>query len=192
MPGSKMLLSTVLMLLALLAYGLQRWVTSGRQYETTDGKPQAQRLRALGAWRWPVLSGFALLAIAATVLPLFSIAATAFTRTLSGGLVTQNLTAKHELAHSKTNQSGQGETPRRIDPVAAALSIERELYSHFFLKLGFPNLIFLAEQHLGFRLRAWTVIGTNHAVLDRVRATGKVGITLNKVAGASIGFGFAR
>ena len=97
LPGAAVL-STVLMLLALLAYGLQRWVTSGRQYETTDGKPQAQRLRALGAWRWPVLSGFALLAIAATVLPLFSIAATAFTRTLSGGLVTQNLTAKHFAA----------------------------------------------------------------------------------------------
>lgn len=92
------LLSTVLMLLAVGAYALQRLVLRGRQYETTDGKPQQRMLVALGRWRWPVLALFGLAALAATVLPLLSIALTAFTGTLSGGVQADNFTLRHFAA----------------------------------------------------------------------------------------------
>lgn len=92
------LLSTVLMLLAVGAYALQRLVLRGRQYETTDGKPQQRMLVELGRWRWPVLALFGLAALAATVLPLLSIALTAFTGTLSGGVQADNFTLRHFAA----------------------------------------------------------------------------------------------
>lgn len=94
LPGAA-LLSTLLMLLAIAAYVAQRRVLQGRQYVTTDGKPQQQQQAALGRWRLPVLLLFALVACAATLLPLLSIAVTAFSATLSGGLRADNLTLAH-------------------------------------------------------------------------------------------------
>lgn len=97
LPGAA-LLSTLLMLLAVAAYALQRRLLSGRQYETTDGKPQQVMQVPLGPWRWPVLALFGLAALAATLLPLLSIALTAFTGTLSGGVRADNFTLRHFAA----------------------------------------------------------------------------------------------
>lgn len=97
LPGAA-LLSTLLMLLAVAAYALQRQLLRGRQYETTDGKPQQVMQVALGPWRWPVLALFGMAALAATLLPLLSIALTAFTGTLSGGVRADNFTVRHFAA----------------------------------------------------------------------------------------------
>lgn len=97
LPGAAVL-SVMLMVLALLAYTVQRWLTAGRDYETQTGKPVARGARALGAWRFPVLLLFGLTAALATVAPLFAIGATAFTGTLSGGLVWDNLSLRHFAA----------------------------------------------------------------------------------------------
>lgn len=94
LPGAS-LLSVVLMVLAVLAYVLQRRLLAHRGYEATDGKPQAFAQVALGHWRWPVLLLFIFTGICATALPLLSIAATAFTGTLSGGLAWENWTLRH-------------------------------------------------------------------------------------------------
>lgn len=94
LPGAS-LLSVVLMLLAVVAYVLQRRLLAGRAYTSTDGKPQALERVALGGWTLPVLLAFATAGVCATVLPLLSIAATAFTGTLSGGLALENWTPRH-------------------------------------------------------------------------------------------------
>lgn len=94
LPGAA-LLSVVLMLLAVVAYVLQRRLLAGRSYTSTDGKPQALERVALGRWTLPVLLAFATAGVCATVLPLLSIAATAFTGTLSGGLALENWTLRH-------------------------------------------------------------------------------------------------
>lgn len=94
LPGAS-LLSVVLMLLAVVAYVLQRRLLAGRAYTSTDGKPQALERVALGGWTLPVLLAFATVGVCATVLPLLSIAATAFTGTLSGGLALENWTLRH-------------------------------------------------------------------------------------------------
>lgn len=94
LPGAS-LLSVMLMALAVAAYVLQRRLLAGRAYESTDGKPQTSTPVALGHWQWPVLLVFAGAGVCATVLPLLSIAATAFTGTLSGGLALENWTLRH-------------------------------------------------------------------------------------------------
>lgn len=97
LPGAA-LLSLALMGLAVIAYIGQRRLLAGRNYEATDGKPQAMQRVELGVWRVPVLLLFALAGVCATVLPLWSIAATAFTGTLSGGLAWENWTLRHFAA----------------------------------------------------------------------------------------------
>lgn len=94
LPGAS-LLSVVLMVLAVLAYVLQRRLLAQRGYEATDGKPQAFAQVSLGHWRWLILLLFMGTGIYATVLPMLSIAATAFTGTLSGGLAFENWTLRH-------------------------------------------------------------------------------------------------
>lgn len=97
LPGAAML-SLVLMGLAVLAYMGQRRLLAGRSYEATDGKPQALQRVELGVWRVPVLLVFAVAGACATALPLCSIAATAFTGTLSGGMAWENWTLRHFAA----------------------------------------------------------------------------------------------
>ncbi|THJ31863.1 iron ABC transporter permease [Lampropedia aestuarii] len=94
LPGAAML-SVILMVLALSAWYAQRWITAGRDYATNTGKPNASTLRALGVWRWPVCVLFAAVTLLATLAPLFAVAATAFTGTLSGGLTFENLSLRH-------------------------------------------------------------------------------------------------
>lgn len=94
LPGAA-LLSVILMGLAMAAWLAQRWLTSGRDFATSTGKPADVAPRALGAWRWPVLLLFATVVALATLAPLFSVAATALTGTLSGGLSPANFSLRH-------------------------------------------------------------------------------------------------
>lgn len=86
------LLSLVLVALALTAFAVQRAVLAGRNFDTTNGKPVPLAHAALGAWRWPVLALFALVAFAAAGAPLAAMAISALQRTLSGGLAPGNFT----------------------------------------------------------------------------------------------------
>lgn len=94
LPGAASL-SVILMLLALGAYLAQRWVTAGRDYATQTGKPTVAQARTLGRWQVPVLLMFVAVATLATLAPLFAIAATALTGTLSGGLSLDNFSLRH-------------------------------------------------------------------------------------------------
>lgn len=97
LPGASVL-SVVLAAMALLAFVLQHRLAAGKDFETQTGKPVASPARTLGPWRWPVLLGFGCVAMLATAAPLFSILATAFSGTLSGGLSVANLTTSHFAA----------------------------------------------------------------------------------------------
>ena len=90
LPGAA-ILSLVLVVLSFGAFLMQRWVLSRRSYEATTGKPQGNAKRDLGAWTWPVLALFGLVAFVATGLPLLAILAGALSKTISGGLVWSNL-----------------------------------------------------------------------------------------------------
>src|SRR5450830_1312048 len=78
-------LSLLLAVLALTAFFLQHRLLANSNFETQSGKPVATTPRELGVWRWPVLIVFGVIAGTATLAPLFALAVTAFTRTLSGG-----------------------------------------------------------------------------------------------------------
>ena len=90
LPGAATL-SLVLVLLALGAFMVQRWLLTRRDYRIVGGKPQASDKRDLGVWRWPVTLWFAFIAFLATGLPILAILATALSRTISGGLAWANL-----------------------------------------------------------------------------------------------------
>ncbi|WP_114008554.1 ABC transporter permease [Cohaesibacter intestini] len=90
LPGAATL-SLVLVLLALAAFMVQRWLLTRRDYRIVGGKPQANDKRDLGVWRWPVTLWFAFVAFLATGLPILAILATALSRTISGGLALSNL-----------------------------------------------------------------------------------------------------
>jgi iron(III) transport system permease protein len=139
-------LSLLLALLALAAFFLQHRLLASRNFETHSGKPVAATPRELGPWRWPVLLAFAAIAAAATIAPLFAIAATAFTRTLSGGLNAGNLTLGH---FSALWNEGEG---------AGALATS----------LGLATLTALITGTLGL-LSAWAIVKTRmrgRALLD--------------------------
>jgi iron(III) transport system permease protein len=85
------ILSLVLVLLSLGAFLLQLAIVLRSRYETVGGKPAPVGLRPLGPWLVPALLLFAVAALLATGMPLFAILATAFSRTLSGGLALGNL-----------------------------------------------------------------------------------------------------
>jgi len=94
LPGAATL-SVVLVILAMLAFWLQRRIQGKQIFETMNGKPNDVSLRPLGAWRWPVTALFAVVALIATCAPIFSIVVTACMRTLSGGLQRDNLSLTH-------------------------------------------------------------------------------------------------
>lgn len=91
LPGASVMALT-LVILSFGAFLIQRRVISARNFETTAGKPQAFVKRPLGRWTLPVLALFGLVAFLATFAPLLAILATALSRTISGGLVLDNLT----------------------------------------------------------------------------------------------------
>ena len=97
MPGAAVL-SLVLVSLALCAYCVQRAVLAGRNVETLTGKPADVVAKPLGAAKWPVLALFSLVGLVTVVMPLCSMALTAFSNTLSGGISWQNLSLRHYAA----------------------------------------------------------------------------------------------
>lgn len=88
-------LSVVLVAIACCAYCVQRAITHGKDVTTTSGKPIAVVPHQLGRWRIPVIIIFCAIALLAIGTPLASMLATAFSRTLSGGLSLNNLTWNH-------------------------------------------------------------------------------------------------
>jgi iron(III) transport system permease protein len=97
MPGAAVL-SLVLVSLALCAYCVQRAVLAGRNVETLTGKPADVVAKPLGAAKWPVLALISLVGLVTVVMPLCSMALTAFSNTLSGGISWQNLSLRHYAA----------------------------------------------------------------------------------------------
>ncbi len=90
LPGASVF-SLLLVLLALVAFLVQRWILNHRSYITTGSKPQNKDKRPLGLYKIPVLALFAFVTLLATVMPLFAILSTALSNTVSGGLVWSNL-----------------------------------------------------------------------------------------------------
>ncbi|WP_321337667.1 iron ABC transporter permease [uncultured Cohaesibacter sp.] len=90
LPGSATL-SLVLVAMALVAFMIQRWLLTRRDYRIVSGKPQASAKRALGLWAVPVSFYFGFITFLATGLPILAILATALSRTISGGLTAENM-----------------------------------------------------------------------------------------------------
>ena len=93
-PGAASL-SLLLVLMAMAAFYLQHWLVTRRSYESLSGKPADVELVDLGAWRWPVLGFFTLVALLAVGFPILAVMAAAFTATLSGGLAPDNFSLRH-------------------------------------------------------------------------------------------------
>ncbi|HZZ09073.1 MAG TPA: iron ABC transporter permease [Paraburkholderia sp.] len=139
-------LSALLALTALAAFVAQRRLLAGRDFDTQTGKPVASEPFELGRWRVPTLLLFSAVACCTTLAPLGAIVATAFVRTLSGGLSLANLTLAHFAAIAS---AGEG---------ASAL----------FTSLGLAAGTAVLTGALGF-LTAWIIIKTRtpgRAALD--------------------------
>lgn len=94
LPGAATL-SLVLISLSLAAFLVQMRVLARRSFVTVGGKPQAAVKRPLGPWAVPVALLFSLVGGLGVGVPLFAIFATAFSKTLSGGLAASNLSLDH-------------------------------------------------------------------------------------------------
>nr|WP_249729836.1 iron ABC transporter permease [Chelatococcus sp. YT9] len=99
-------LSLVLVALSLSAFGLQLRLLSSRSYETVGGRSADTTRYALGVWTLPVILLFALVTLLSTIVPLFAILATAFSRTISGGLALSNLGVDNFLAMTEGASGG--------------------------------------------------------------------------------------
>ncbi|KWV44269.1 ABC transporter permease [Rhizobium altiplani] len=97
LPGAA-ILSILLVIMSLLTFLLQRWILARRSYQTVGGKPAAKDKRPLGAMKVPVIIAFAVVAFLATGVPLLSILFTALSRTISGGLALDNISAENFLS----------------------------------------------------------------------------------------------
>ncbi|QFY61641.1 iron ABC transporter permease [Rhizobium grahamii] len=97
LPGAA-ILSILLVVMSLLTFLLQRWILARRSYQTVGGKPAAKDKRPLGAMKVPVMIAFAVVAFLATGVPLLSILFTALSRTISGGLGLDNISAENFLS----------------------------------------------------------------------------------------------
>ncbi|MFD1910690.1 ABC transporter permease [Halodurantibacterium flavum] len=87
--------SVLLMTMVLVAFALQNWIATRRSYISQTGKPSDLEKADLGAWRWPVVALFALVAAIGVVIPLTAIAVTSFMGTISGGLNWSNFDTRH-------------------------------------------------------------------------------------------------
>lgn len=97
MPGAA-LLSVVLIAIALGGWWLQRKLTGSSDVTSVSGKPTENVGARLGLASIPVVILMALVGFIAVVLPGLSMAITAFSSTLSGGVSLANLTMKHFAA----------------------------------------------------------------------------------------------
>ncbi|MDP2358263.1 MAG: iron ABC transporter permease [Beijerinckiaceae bacterium] len=94
LPGAA-ILSLNLVLLALAAFLLQHWIVTRRSYVTISGKHGDASTTPLGAWRWPAVMLFALVAALAVVIPMAAVLITATSNTISGGLAWNNIGLRH-------------------------------------------------------------------------------------------------
>ncbi len=90
LPGAAVL-SLTLVIISLIAFLIQRRILSRRSYQTVSGKPQNKDKRPLGSLTAPVLLAFGIVSFLATGVPMLSILATALSKTISRGLVIDNL-----------------------------------------------------------------------------------------------------
>ncbi|NVK35705.1 MAG: iron ABC transporter permease [Rhodobacteraceae bacterium] len=90
LPGAATL-SMVLVVMALAAFMLQRWLLERRDYRIVGGKPQAFEKRPLGLLSVPTVILFGFVSFLATGLPILAILATALSQTISGGLTLSNM-----------------------------------------------------------------------------------------------------
>lgn len=97
LPGAS-LLSLVLIAVALSGWWLQRRLTGDKEVTSVSGKPTEHVGAQLGLATLPVLLVMAAVGFLAVVLPGLSMALTALSGTLSGGLSLDNLTLKHFTA----------------------------------------------------------------------------------------------
>lgn len=89
--------SQALVLLAMLsaALMLDRLLRRQRRLRLITGRARAARRYRLGLWRWPAAAGLGLVSLLAFYLPLAAIIARAGARTLSQGLVANNMTWRY-------------------------------------------------------------------------------------------------
>ncbi|SCB47750.1 ABC transporter permease [Rhizobium multihospitium] len=90
LPGAAVL-SLTLVIISLIAFLIQRRILSRRSYQTVNGKPQNKDKRPLGSLTAPVLLAFGIVSFLATGVPMLSILATALSKTISRGLIIDNL-----------------------------------------------------------------------------------------------------
>lgn len=97
LPGASVL-SLILIALALIAFNVQRKLANHFGSAIDQPKMQTVATQTSLTGRLMAQMAFALIAILAVGLPLASVASSAFTATLSGGLTWQNLSTRHMLA----------------------------------------------------------------------------------------------
>lgn len=92
------LLSMVLIVIALIGWGLQRRLVGDKEVTSVTGKPTENMGATLGIAAVPVVTVMALTGFVAVGLPGLSMAVTGVMSTLSGGLAWNNVTPQHYLA----------------------------------------------------------------------------------------------
>lgn len=97
LPGAS-LLSMVLIVIALIGWGLQRRLVGDKEVTSVTGKPTENMGAMLGIAAVPVVTVMALTGFVAVGLPGLSMAVTGVMSTLSGGLAWNNVTPQHYLA----------------------------------------------------------------------------------------------
>ncbi|WP_154057719.1 ABC transporter permease [Pseudescherichia vulneris] len=97
LPGAS-LLSMVLIVIALIGWGLQRRLVGDKEVTSVTGKPTENMGATLGIAAVPVVTVMALTGFVAVGLPGLSMAVTGVMSTLSGGLAWNNVTPQHYLA----------------------------------------------------------------------------------------------
>ncbi|MGP3591946.1 ABC transporter permease [Vagococcus sp. WN89Y] len=94
LPGAS-LLSLLLIVIALSGWWLQRKLTGDKDVSSVSGKPAEHVGARLGLAMPPVVAVMAMVGLLAVVMPGLSMALTALSGTLSGGLSMDNLTLRH-------------------------------------------------------------------------------------------------
>lgn len=82
----------MLVVIAMLAYYIQRRLTQNNNVETTTGKPVKTVNYALGIWKYPVYLILLLTVFVTIVIPIGSMVLSSISQTLSGGLHWDNIT----------------------------------------------------------------------------------------------------
>jgi iron(III) transport system permease protein len=97
LSGASML-SIVLVVIALSAWGLQKKLTGHQDVTSITGKPAENRGADAGAWRVPIVAVMGLIGSVAVILPGASMILSGVLGTLSGGVTLGNVTLSHYTA----------------------------------------------------------------------------------------------